>query len=120
MFVKKSGKSVFGADLTADERKALEIEARRQLAEYTRKHVLEIESMIIRQVRRRTGWGALRLKRFYESFDEDIYDLINRYEMRDVDAPWLCTMELMEEGFDIEAWHRELHPNEKYTVESNK
>ena len=54
MTVKKSGKTIYGAELTAAERKALDMEARRALAEHTRKHELEIEAMIMRQVRRKT------------------------------------------------------------------
>lgn len=120
MIVKKSGKTVYGAILTADEQKALDMEARRQLAEYTRKHDLEIEASVIRQLRRLTGWGETRLKRFYMAFDKELYKLVDRYEMKDGDAPWLCTKELLEEGFDIEAWHREVHPNEKYRVGDEK
>lgn len=120
MIVKKSGKTIYGAELTAAEEKALDMEVRRRLAEYTRKHDLEIEATVIRQLRRLTGWGETRLKRFYGEFDKELYKLVDRYEMKDDDAPWLCTNELLKEGFDIEAWHREVHPNEKYSVGTSK
>lgn len=116
MVVKKSGGYIYGAELNAAEQKALDMEARRQLAEYIRKNDLEIEALVIRQVRRRTGWGAVRLKRFYDDFNVDLANLIKRYEMGDDDAQWLCTRELKEEGFDIEQWHREKYPNERVTV----
>lgn len=116
MFVKKSGKAVFGADLTAEEKKALDMEARRALAEHTRKHELEIEAIVIRQLRRLTGWGETRLKRFYDGFAPELNSLIEHYEMPEVDAPWLCTQELLKEGIDIEAWHKEAYPNERYVV----
>lgn len=116
MLVKKSGKTVFGAYLTAEEKKALDMEARRALAEHTRQHELEIEAIVIRQLRRLTGWGETRLKRFYDGFAPELKSLINHYEMPEVDAPWLCTMELKKEGIDIEAWHREAYPNERYNV----
>ena len=117
MEFKRSGKYVYGVELNAAERKAFDMEARRILAEHTRKHELEIEAIVIRQLRRLTGWGETRLKRFYDSFAPELYSLVDRYEMEDVDAPWLCTKELTDEGFDIEQWHRERYPNEKYTVE---
>ncbi len=117
MIVKKSGKTIFGAELTAAEKKALDMEARRALAEHTRKHELEIEAMIMRQVRRHTGWGKIKLKRFYMDFVPEIMALVERYEMEEVDMPWLCMQELKEEGFDIEAWHREAYPNERYVVD---
>ncbi len=117
MLVKKSGKTIYGAELTAAEKKALDMEARRALAEHTRKHELEIEAIVIRQIRRITGWGETRLKRFYMEFGPELMKLCNHYEMDDVEAPWLCTQELLKEGFDIEAWHREAYPNEKYEVD---
>lgn len=116
MIVKRSGKTIYGADLTSAEKKALDMEARRILAEYTRLHELEIEAMIMRQVRRKTKWGKTKLKDFYMDFTPEIMALVKRYEMEEVDMPWLCTQELKEEGFDIEAWHREAYPNEKYEV----
>lgn len=116
MIVKKSGKTVYGVELTAAEKKALDMEARRTFAEYTRKHELEIEAIFIRQLRRLTGWGGIKLKRFYMDFSPELMRLCDHYEMPEVDAPWLCTHELKEEGFDIEAWHREAYPNEKYEV----
>lgn len=117
MIVKKSGKTVYGAVLTVDEKKALDMEARRALAEHTRKHELEIEAIIIRQLRRLTGWGGIKLKRFYMDFAPELKVLTDHYEMPEVDAPWLCTQELLREGFDIEAWHREAYPNLNYNVE---
>lgn len=114
MRVKKSNGRVYGADLTTNEQRALEMEARRQLAEYTRKHELEIEAIVIRQLRRITGWGETRLKRFYGQFDGELTKLIARYEMADKDGAWLCVKELKDEGFDIEQWHKEVSPNEKY------
>lgn len=116
MFVKKSGKTVYGADLTAEERKALDMEARRALAEHTRQHELEIEALVMRWFRRQTGYGEIRMKRAYMDFMPDLKKLCNYYELPEVDQPWICLMELKKEGFDIEAWHREAYPNEKYTV----
>lgn len=116
MRVKKSNGKVYGVELTSAERKALDMEARRALAEHTRKHELEIEAIVIRQLRRLTGWGETRLKRFYDGFDGELDNLISRYEMPVEDEPWLCMRELKDEGFDIEQWHRERYPNEKYEV----
>ncbi len=117
MYVKKSGKTVYGVVLTAAEQKAMDMEARRALAEHTRKHELEIEAIVIRQLRQLTGWGETRLKRFYMDFAPALMQLCDHYGMDEIEAPWLCTNELLKEGFDIEAWHRERYPNEKYTVE---
>ena len=116
MQVLKSGKHVIGAKLTADEKKALDMEVRRQLAEYTRKHELEIEALVIWQLRQVTGWGETRLKRFYDQFDITLDKLIEHYEVGSDDAQWLCTKKLKDEGIDIEAWRREKYPNLRYEV----
>lgn len=39
MKVKKAGKRVFGAVMSAAEKKAMDMEIQRQLAEYDRKHI---------------------------------------------------------------------------------
>ena len=93
-------------------KKALEDEINRQLAEYTRKHELEIEAIVIRQLRRLTGWGETRLKRFYDGFSDELNTLTEHYEMPSDEAPWLCIEELKKEGFDIEQWYKEKYPNE--------
>lgn len=116
MRVKKSGKHIYGVELTAAEQKALDMEARRRLAEHTRQHELEIEAIVIRQLRRMTGWGEVRLRRFYDGFDSELMSLVNRYEMEEVDAPWLCLEELKREGFDISEWHKQRWPNERYEI----
>ena len=112
MHIKKSNGKVYGAEFTKAELKAIEMEARRALAEYERKNAIEIEAIVIRQLRRLTGWGETRLKRFYDGFDDELNKLIERYEMTEEDSPWLCTMDLKREGFDIEQWHKEKYPNE--------
>ena len=116
MRVKKSGGKVYGVELTRAEQRAIDMEVRRQLSEYTRKHILEIEAIVIWFVRHFLRWGEIRLKRFYDGLDDALYKLIDRYEMDTEDAPWLCTRDLKSEGIDIEKWHQQRHPNEKYEV----
>lgn len=116
MHVLKSGKHIIGADLTAAEQKALDMTARRQLAEYTRKHELEVAARVLWEIRQITGWGGIRLKRLYDRLDISLDELINHYEAGDDDVQWLCTKKLKDEGIDIEAWHREKYPNLKYEI----
>lgn len=116
MRVKKSGGKVYGAELTAAEKRALDMEARRHLAEYTRLHEVEIEALVIRQLKRFTDWPVEKLREFYDGFDGELMRLVDYYEMDEVDAPWLCTRELLREGVDISEWHRQRWPNERYEV----
>lgn len=116
MFVKRSGKTIFGAELNAAERKAADMEARRILAEHTRKYELEIEAVVIRQLKQLTDMDDEELRRFYDGFTPELMSLVEHYEMPEEDAPWLCTMALKREGIDIEQWHRERYPNERYDI----
>ena len=47
MQVKKAGGKVYGAVLTAAEKKAMDLEIQRELAEYDRKHIAEIDATIL-------------------------------------------------------------------------
>ena len=116
MFVLKSGKTIYGARLNAAEQKALDMEARRSLAEYTRKHEVEMEATVLWQIKQLTDWDESQLKAFYREFDITLDKLIEYYEMGEDDAQWLCTKKLKDDGIDIEAWRREKYPNIKYEV----
>lgn len=57
MRIKKAGGKVYGADFTAAERKAMNLEIQRQLAEYSRKHANEIDAIILWQLHAQYGFG---------------------------------------------------------------
>lgn len=110
MVIKRSGKHIFGADLTAAEKKAMNIEIDKQLAEHTRKHQVEIECLFLRELRENYGFGEARLKRAFDNFSNDLDELIARYELGEEDMLWIATQQMKEQGFDIEKWHREKYP----------
>lgn len=62
MKVKKAGKRVFGAVMSAAEKKAMDMEIQRQLAEYDRKHIREIDALVLWELREQLGFGNKRLK----------------------------------------------------------
>ena len=107
MQVKKSNGKIFGASLTAAEKKAMTIEINRQLAEYSRKYETEVESMMLLVLREEFGFGEERLKRAHKALSSGIDNLVKRYQMEDEDATWLCTYKLKEQGFDISKWDKE-------------
>lgn len=106
MKIKRSGRMIFGAELTAAERKALDMEIKRQLAEYDTKHKNELQALILWQLHEQLGFGAVRLRRFYDNFDREMDALINRYELDESDNVWICTEKLKEIGVDIERMGR--------------
>lgn len=106
MLVKKSGGKVFGAVLTAAEKKAMDMEINRQIVEADRQYTDDIDAMVLYTLRVHLGFGIKRLRRFYEAFSAEHDRLIQHYEMPD-DYVWLCKEKLKEIGVDVEAWNRE-------------
>ena len=106
MRVKKAGGRVFGGVMSAAERKAMDLEIQRQLAEYDRKHLAEIDAMILWVLHDQFGFGPKRLRRFYDNFHACTNELIARYAMDTGDDIWLCTQMLKRIGVDVEEWHR--------------
>ena len=112
MIPKKAGGKVYGASYTAAEKKAMHMEIRRQYAEYTRKHSLEVDAIILWLLHERLGLGPKRLKDFHDDFISAMDDLANRLEMDDSDNAWLCTQKLKEYGIDLEEWGKEKENND--------
>lgn len=81
MTVKKSGKIVYGMDLTATEKKALDIEIKKSMADYTKKNLMEVDSVILWILHEKCGFGKKRLRDFYDNFHIAIKELADRYEM---------------------------------------
>lgn len=109
MRVKKSNGKVYGADFTAAERKAIELEIGRQLSEYTRKHANELDAMILWFLHEEFGFGKNRLKKCYKGFSKAVEELASRYEMAtEMEKVWVCTKKLKDYGVDLEEWYKEL------------
>ena len=106
MYLKKHGKKVYGAQLSKAEQKAMDMEVRRQLAEYDRKHADELNAMILWHLHEEFGFGAKRLKHFYDTFAVRLDELIKYYEMTESDVEWLCTYKLKQYGINIEDWKK--------------
>ena len=108
MVVKKAGGKVYGATLTAAERKAMDLEIKRHLAEDIKKHHMEIDSIFLWYLHEEFGFGLERLKRVYNGFSPKLDELCKRYEMYEPgDDVWLCTHKLKEYGADLEQWEKE-------------
>ena len=108
MIVKKAGGRVFGAEFTKDESKALNMEIRREMADFAEGHRMELQAMILWELHEQLGLGPERLWRFYSSFDKNLDQLVARYEMEDSDDVWLVTKKLNEYGIDLTEWKKKL------------
>ena len=108
MGVKKAGGKVYGAVLTNAEKKAMDMEIKRQLAEMDKKNMEEVDAVVLYVLMTEFGFGEKRLRRFHDTFSEQITALVNRYQMDSDDDVWLCTEMLKRRGIDIAQWNREL------------
>lgn len=106
MRVKQFKGKVYGADLTAKERKAMELEINRQIAEADRQHTNDFDAMVLYVLHTHLGFGKKRLRRFYDAFSAEHDKLIEHYEMPDGGA-WPADMKLKKIGVDVAAWNAE-------------
>lgn len=72
MLVKKAGGKVYGATFTAAEKRAMDMEIKRQLAEYTRKYEADLNATILYVLHEQLGFGEQRLKKFFDRFSVEI------------------------------------------------
>ena len=103
---------MFGAVLSAAEKKAMDMEINRQIAEADRRYTDDIDAMVLYTLRVHLGFGKKRLRKFYDAFSAEHDRLIQYYQMPG-DYTWLCKEMLKRIGVDVEAWNRERRePNE--------
>lgn len=107
MQIKKSGKHIIGAEFTNAEQKAIEMEMRRQYAEWDRRHSMEIDSIVLYQLHAQLGFGKDRLRKFFNGFRPAANELIERYSLDESDGIWIQSEKLKEIGVDISKWYEE-------------
>ena len=113
MQIKKAGGRIYGATLTDAEKKAIKMEIQRQLAEMDKKNKEEVDATVLYILMTEFGFGKKRLRRFHDTFDEQITSLVHRYQMSSDDDVWLCTEMLKRRGIDINQWNKELESKNK-------
>lgn len=79
MQIKKSGGKVFGAVLTAAEKKAMELEINRQIAEADKRYIDDIDAMVLYTLRVYLGFGPKRLRKFWDALSAEHDRLIQHY-----------------------------------------
>jgi hypothetical protein len=107
MIVKRIAGKIYGADLTKAEQQALTIEIRKEIAAQQVNIAQDLDAIILYHVHRCTGYGAVRLKRFYMDFIKDHRALIRTYEFDEEDAAWYAKQQLGKMGIDLDAWYKE-------------
>lgn len=114
MRIKKSSGKIYGADFTAAEQRAFDLEAERQLSAWNLRNGRELASMFLWILHEEFGFGPERLKKFFLTFSRELDALDARYRAdegaNDIDSMFLCTLKLKEYGVDLEAWEKEILP----------
>ena len=77
MRIKKAGGKVFGAVLTAAERKAMDMEINRQIVEADRRYADDIDAMVLYTLHVHLGFGKKRLRKFYDAFSAEHYPVLS-------------------------------------------
>ena len=108
MRVKKFNGKVFGAELTAAERKAMHIEINRQILAKDEQYTEDLDAMVLYALHVHTGWKKIKLHRFWKDFVAAHRALREYYEMSEPgDGAWLAHRKLKEIGVDIHQWYKE-------------
>lgn len=94
---------------SAAEKKAMDYEIKKQLADFNNRNVREVDATVLWVLHDKFGWGHHRLRQFYTEFIKCMDELTDRYEMGKDEAPWLCTYKLKEYGIDLEEWEKEFY-----------
>ena len=111
MNIKKHRGHVYGAVLSKAEQKAMEIEINRQIVESEKKHMDDIDIIVLYVLHTRFGFGKSRLRKFYDAFREEYQSLVDYYQMPD-DSEWLAEYKLKADGIDVREWNRETEMKE--------
>ena len=101
----------YNGGMTAEQRKIMKAEIRRELAEHDRKHAYEIDAIVLWVLMDVFGFGEKRLKRYFDEFGKQLNALIKYYEMNEEDEAWLCSDKLKQAGIDLDKWEAEKNEN---------
>lgn len=112
---------VYGAELSAKEKKALTIEIQKELKEMTHKFETEVDAIFLWWLHTcpKTKFGHQRLKEFYQDFSGAMDELRERLGMKHGEEVWYCTHLLKEYGIDLEAWDKEVDENNEKKGDKN-
>lgn len=106
MRVKSYKGKVFGAELTTAERKAMNIEINRQIAERDAQYAADIDAMVLYTLMAHYGWKRKRLRRFWNAFVAEHKALREHYQTGE-DTAYMANEILKNIGVDIHQWYKE-------------
>ena len=90
--------------MTAKERKAMDDEIDKQLAEATRRQEGDIDALLLWYLHTEYGFGEKRLRKFIEGLNTRLRELADWYDMGERDQMFLVMRELEKIGIDLDEW----------------
>lgn len=81
-----------------------QVEVRKEMKAHLKKRAEEIGAMTLLVLHNEFGFGEERLKRFWLAYDKQIDELLNRYDLSEEDAVWICKQKLLDMGIDYTKW----------------
>lgn len=95
--------------LTRSQEKAMHKEIKAQLMDYDKQYFLDMDAAVLWALHKEFGFGAKRLRRFFDRFSVIHEELRDYYQLDDDTNTWLCRYLLQSNvGVDVEAWEKEL------------
>ena len=114
MRVKKLYGKPYGVELNATEKRAMEMEIKRQLVEWNEKHREDLDALVLYVLMAHYGWKKKRLRKFWNAFKSEHKNLCDHYLMDDPgDDEWLSKWKLKQIGVDVKEWYEEDKQNDK-------
>lgn len=97
---------------TGKQRKAMMSEIVKQEKEMLETSEKNIDVAILWMLHEQLGFGAKRLRRFFDTFNRIYEELVAHYDMVD-DLPWIYERKLKEIGVDVAEWRKETNDKSK-------
>lgn len=96
-------KALMQYQMSAAEKQAMKVEVARQARELSDRFSTEINATILWALHEEFGFGAERLRRYFDCVEKYRMELIEKYEMQD-DAEFILLYKLREIGVDLKKW----------------
>lgn len=88
--------------LTVNQKRAMEIEIRKQIGENLNAMQADLISIVLWQLHKQLRFGKKRLLRFYKEFAPSLKELAEYYDLPDRDQSFICKHHLKAIGVDVD------------------
>jgi len=96
------------ARLSKETREAIDMAAKKAVFEQHDALNVDFDGIVLWVLHHTEGFGAARLRRFYDNFRAHYEELRQKYQMGN-DTAYVCRLKLLEEtGVDVAAWNAEI------------